>query len=301
MDIDRLNAEHGIESQLRFTPGKGGFNWIEIDNGLAKAIISPYAGQVLSYRPATAAEDLLFLSDKAYFRNGKAIKGGIPLCWPWFGPDPESRGRPAHGFARTWQWTVLDTKTLEDGATRVTLGIADDRDTRAIWPYYFNLVLEVTVGSTLRLDLTTRNAGDVPLRITQALHTYFKVGDVTKTGVTGLEGCRYIDKLADAALRTQEGPVTIAGETDRIYESVPGELALEDESLDRRIRIRNENSTTCVVWNPWVETAQAMADLGDGDYRGMLCVETANAASEVIEIPAQGDYRLTTEYAVERL
>lgn len=299
MDIDQLNAEHGIEDQLRFTAGPGGLPRLVIDNDLAAAVISPYAGQVLSYRPTGAADDLLFLSEHAYFQPGKAIKGGIPLCWPWFGPDPEDRGRAAHGFARTWQWTVLHTGTRDDGSVRVTLGIFDDAATRAIWPYYFNLILQVTVGARLRLDLITRNAGDVPFTVTQALHTYFKVGDVTKTRVLGLDGRRYIDKVADGAIRSQDGPVRIDGEVDRIYQDVGPELTLQDEALGRRIDIKSENSSTCVVWNPWIATAKSMADLGDRDYLNMLCVETANAADQTVEIPANGEYRLSAEYTLE--
>lgn len=301
MDIDRLNAEHGIEGTLRIVEGRGGLAMIEIDNGLARATISPYAGQVLSYVPAGATEDLLFLGDKAYFQEGKAIKGGIPICWPWFGPDPEDKGRAAHGFARSWPWTVLETQSLRDGSTKVSLGIADDFGTRAVWPQYFNLVLEITVGATLMLELITRNAGDTRFSITQGFHTYFKVGDIRHARVTGLDGCRYIDKTADDAVLTQEGPISVDREINRIYESVPAALAIEDEALHRRIRIRSGNSATCVVWNPWIETAKAMGDLDDEDYKVMLCVETLNAESEVIEVPAHGEHRLTAEYEIEGL
>jgi glucose-6-phosphate 1-epimerase len=112
MDIEALNAGLGIEGVLRFTEGRGGLAMIEIANEHATALISPYAGQVLAYRPVGAGEDLLFVSDRAHFAEGKAIKGGIPICWPWFGPDPDGKGRPAHGFVRAWPWTVLATEAL---------------------------------------------------------------------------------------------------------------------------------------------------------------------------------------------
>lgn len=303
MDIETLNAEHGIPGTLRLTPGRGGLPMIEIENGLASALISLHAGQVLAYRPASAAQDLLFLSERAYFAPGKAIKGGVPICWPWFGADPEGQGRPAHGFVRSMPWTLLSTQALEGGATRVTLGIADDKETRAQWPHQFNLILAVTVGDTLGTELITRNPGDRPYSITQALHTYFHVGDASRARVLGLEGCRYIDKSADGkdAAITQEGPVTFSGEVNRIYQSVPGVLLIEDPALGRRLRIASRNSATCIVWNPWVETARAMGDLDDEDYRIMLCVETANAADEVVEVPAGGETRLGAEYRIEPL
>jgi len=303
LDIDTLNAEFGIDGALRFTEGRGGLTMIEVDNGLATALISPYAGQVLAYRPAGAAEDLLFVSERAYFATGKAIKGGVPICWPWFGADPDGKGRPAHGFVRSWPWRVLATSALPSGATRVTLGVADDGDSRALWPYYFNLMVEITVGHSLGLELITRNAGDRPFRITQGLHTYFRVGDATRVRVLGLEGCTYIDKAAGAndAILTQEGPVTVSAEVNRIYESVPPSLAIEDPVLGRRIRISSRHSATCVVWNPWVETARAMGDLDDEDYRIMLCVETVNTASEVIQLPGGGEARLAADYTIEPL
>ncbi len=163
MDIDALNAEFGLDGTLRFAAGRGGLTMIEVYNDVANALISPYAGQVLSYCPAGTTDDLLFVSERAYFAPGKAIKGGIPICWPWFGADPEGRGRPAHGFVRAWPWSVLATSTLPSGATRITLGVTDDTDTRALWPYYFNLLVEVTVGASLecRADHPQRRGSDL--------------------------------------------------------------------------------------------------------------------------------------------
>lgn len=303
MNPDALNAEFALPGILRFTAGRGGLAMIEVDNGLAAACLSPYAGQILTYRPAGVAEDLLFVSERAYFAAGQAIKGGIPICWPWFGPDPEGRGRGGHGFVRAWPWRVEVCESLPDGATRIQFGMTDDQATRTIWPYGFNLTLEVTIGATLAVALVTRNTDDRPLRITQGLHTYFQVGDATQVRVEGLAGCRYIDKAAGAgdAIIVQDGPVTVASEVNRIYEQVPAHLTIEDPVLNRRIRIATEHSRTCVVWNPWIETACAMDDLDDADYRRFLCVETVNTASEVIQVPPHGEYRLVAEYEIELL
>lgn len=303
VDIDTLNAEFGIAGTLGFAEGRGGLTMIEIDNGLATATISPYAGQILSYRPAGAADDLLFVSERAYFELGREIKGGIPICWPWFGPDPTASGRGLHGFARMLPWTLSGCESLPDGATRIRFDLADHAGTRDIWPHPFNLWLEIEVGATLSLTLTTRNTGETPLRITQGLHTYFRIGDATRLTVTGLDGCRYIDKAAGAgdAIIVQNGPVTVASEVNRIYEAVPASLSIEDPVLGRRIRIETEHSRTCVVWNPWIATARAMADLDDADYRRFICVETVNTASEVIRIQPQDSARLTASYRIENL
>jgi len=298
MNINQLSA-YEIRDELYFVEIEHGFTYIEINNARAHATISTYSGQVLSYRPKNRKSDLLFVSDKAWYEDGKAIKGGIPVCWPWFGPDPDGQGGPAHGFVRNRQWEVNASESLADGSTKVELGLTDSGETRRIWPHPFKLGIEITVGDSLKVVLVTRNTGDESVTISQALHTYFQVGDSSKVKVLGLDGTEYLDKMDGSAWKTQAGPVSIDGEVDRIYTGVSGELTIDDESLGRRIRINSRGCSTAVVWNPWIETAASMADLGDDDYRKMLCVESANAGPESIEIAAGGEYRLEAEYTIE--
>jgi glucose-6-phosphate 1-epimerase len=303
LDIARLNADFAVPGVLRFAAGRGGLAMIEVDNGLARALVSLHGAQVLGYRPAVATEDLLFVSERAWFEPGKEIKGGVPICWPWFGVDPERRGRNIHGFARMRPWSVVATESLPDGATCIRLASREDVETRALWPYPFGLRVCITLGATLTVALTTENPGDQPFTITQGLHSYFGVGDATRVRVLGLEGCTYIDKAAGAndAVVVQDGPVTVAAEVNRIYRSVPPLLTIEDPVFERRIHLTSRHSATAVVWNPWVETARAMADLDDEDYRRMLCVETVNTASEVIQVPPGGKAGIAAEYAIEAL
>ena len=298
MNFDQL-CDYEIENELQFVDIEHGFTYIEINNASAHATISTYSGQVLSYRPKSQKDDLLFVSDKAYYAEGKAIKGGIPVCWPWFGADPDDLGRPAHGFVRNRQWEVAATESLDDGSTRVVMELTDTDDTREIWPHPFRLGIEITVGDTLKVALVTRNTGDASMSISQALHTYFNVGDITKVQVLGLDGTQYLDKLEHFARKTQAGPVIIDGEVDRIYTGVSGDLVINDDSLARRIRIASSGCSTAVVWNPWLDIARSMGDLGDDDYLRMLCVETANAGPETVEIAAGDEYRLQAEYTIE--
>jgi len=299
MTIDQLNNEYAIPGQLEFIKGKGGFPLIKIDNGKARALISLYAGQVLSFQSANQAHDLLFVSDTAYYQEGKAIKGGIPVCWPWFGPDPEDRGRAAHGFVRNRPWTVRATETLADGDTRITLGLVDSTETRGIWPSAFDLSLEVTVGNGLRVELLTRNTDDQPFTISQALHCYFNVGAIGQVQVLGLDDIDYLDKTADGGRNTQAGTVRFDQEVDRIYLDVPSGLVIDDAALGRRINITFTGSHTAVVWNPWAELSATMGDLGDDDYQRFVCVETANAANDTIELKPGGEHRLGAYYRVE--
>jgi len=299
MNLEKLNARCAIE-ELHFVEGPGGLVMAEIDNDLAKARISTYAGQVLSFQPHGEEDDLLFVSEYAYYQPGKAIKGGMPVCWPWFGPDPEDKGRPGHGFVRAIQWEVLETQQMENGATRLRLGITENDDTLKSWPHNFALAIEVTVGRQLDVSLITINTEESDLTLTQALHTYFKIGDIGEVAVEGLDGCIYIDKMDDSKEKTQQGTVTISEQTDRIYTGVTGDLVINDPSLSRRIRIRTEGSNSAVVWNPWIGQSAEMADFGDEEYKQMLCVETANAGPDQATVPRNGEYRLSLSYSIER-
>lgn len=297
MDIRDLTRRFGIDRRVSITEGKGGLTMVAVTTDHASAVISPYAGQVLSYRPA-GADDLLFLSESAYYAPGKAIKGGIPVCWPWFGPDPEGKGRPGHGFVRNRPWELLATELRADGSVRVRLGLTDSDETRALWPHAFALTLDATIGAALEIALTTRNRGAAPFVLSQGLHTYFQVGDIARTRVLGLDGCSYLDKMDGGRECRQDGPVTITGETDRIYTGVTGPLEIADAGLGRRIRIESAGSASAVVWNPWQDTARAMADLGDDDYRRMVCVETTNAAPDTITVTPDGEHRLVALYSL---
>jgi glucose-6-phosphate 1-epimerase len=300
MSIDQLNTDYGIAGHLTFAAGNGGFPMIHIDNGQAKALISVYSGQVLSFQPATETVDVMFLSEKAYYAEGKAIKGGVPICWPWFGPDPEGLGRPSHGFVRNRLWNVVTTSTTPEGATQVILGLKDTEETRAMWPQAFELTIAITVSTTLTVELITRNLGDKAFPLTQALHTYFQVGDINRVQVLGLENTQYLDKADGGVEKTQVGGVVATGEVDRIYLDVPNELVIDDSSLNRRIRIKSSGSKSAVVWNPWVKISASMADLDDSDYQRFICVETTNAATDIVEVPADGEFRFAAIYSVER-
>lgn len=299
-NIRQLNETFAISSQLEIVEGKGGFPVIEIKNEKAVAKISVYSAQVLSYQPVGEPEEMLFLSEKAYYQAGKATKGGIPICWPWFGPDPQGLGRASHGFVRNRMWTLLSTEAVSAGETKVRLGIIADEETLAIWPHQFELVIEIVVGQSLTIALITHNPGSEAFSITQALHTYFSIGDIDQVRVLGLEDTSYLDKTDQGAEKNQVGEIAITAETDRIYTDVKSELAVDDRSWGRRILISSTNSSTAIVWNPWKKISTAMADLVDSDYLKFVCVETANAENEVIEISPGEQYQMQAVYTIER-
>jgi len=301
MNAADLNTKFAIDGRVRVIEGPGGLPMIDVTTDKAQARVSLYAGQVLSFKPTGQDTDLMFLSETAYYAPGKAIKGGAPVCWPWFGPDPEGKGRPGHGFVRNRPWNLLATEALSDGRVQVRLGLHDDEETRAIWDQSFELELHVTVSETLDVALITRNTGKAAFALSQALHTYLAVGDIAKTQVIGLDGTTYIDKMDGAVEKVQHGPVHIDGETDRIYTGVSGVLQVEDLGLNRRITIAPRGSASAVVWNPWAATAASMGDLGDDDYKVMLCVETTNAGPDIIDVAPGGEHALGVAYALSRL
>ena len=301
-----LNQAFAIEqshTQLRIENHVGEFSIIHLRNAHAEARISLYGAQILHYKPHDTAHDVLFLSDKAIYQSGKAIRGGAPICWPWFGADPENQGRPAHGFARNRLWQLSTTESLNDDATRVVLRLNDSPDTLALWPYHFQLELEIVVGKTLKLSLSTHNLSDQPMTISQAIHTYFAVADIAQTEVYGLEQLHYMDKskAGQNALRTQDGSIKVKQEVDRIYLNSPSKIQIHDQAWQRCIRVHSSGSQSTVVWNPWIEITANMIDLNNDDYQRFICVETTNVADDTAIIAPNASHRLTAEYTVEAL
>ena len=300
MDIEQLNSDYGIEGQLKFVKGSGGFPFIQICNRSATALICVYAAQVLSFRPTEEDEDLLFLSSKSYYDDGKAIRGGIPVCWPWFGPNAVGLDRPSHGFVRNGLWTVAGTEATTAFETRVKLKFPETAHNDHCWQQAFALELEISVGDTLTLDLITRNTGEQSFSITQAFHTYLRIGNIGQVRILGLEGSVYVDKLDTDTHKQQTGALTVWEEVDRIYTDVKNELIVVDAAFKRRIKISVADSKSAVVWNPWTKKSAVLPDLDADDYRRFICVETGNIAGNVVELPPDSACRLFTNFKIQR-
>jgi len=284
--IEKLNAEFGIADQLSFQNGNGEIPYIVVENQYAKARICLQGAHVTEFQPNNR-QPILWLSQKSEFKANHPIRGGVPLCWPWFGPHAENPELPAHGFARRQMWQVARTTAPIDGTTRIELTLVDTPESRQIWNFKFNLALRITVGPALTLALTTCNTDSRAFQITQALHTYLKVGDSSQISISGLEKTGYFDNLT-GEVRRQIQPVTISEESNRIYLQTTATCVVDDPVLQRKISIRKAGSHSTVVWNPWINKSQQMTDFGDDEYRGMVCVETANAGEDFIRL-APGD------------
>jgi len=293
----QLNAQFGLKGQLEFREDNSGLIVAEISNKMASASICLQGAHLMTWKTASQSVPVIWLSRDAKLAAGKSIRGGAPVCWPWFGAHAAESAFPGHGFARTVPWRVLESGSEPSGATRLTLRLMESDKTRAQWPYTCTLVLTVIVGERLRMELTTENTGAADFVIGEALHTYFRVGDIGAVRVTGLAGCDYWDKVGGSTLKKQDGAIGFSGETDRVYINSTAECVIEDDKLKRRIHIAKSGSHSTVVWTPWTEKAGKMGDMGQPDgWREMLCVESANAIDNVVKVAAGTRHTMIVEY-----
>lgn len=280
--IDTLNTAFAITNVLHFAAIQPGLPVAEICTPLATARVALHGGHVLAWQPA-GQKQVLWVSKAAVFEAGSPVRGGVPVCWPWFGAVP---GQAMHGFVRTLMWQVRASELDANGQVVLRLGIHDNASTRALWDHAFDLELVVTVGTSLTMSLVTRNTGDAPVTLTQALHTYFCTGGITQTTVLGLDGTHYLDKVRQFAPDQQTGPVRFTGETDRVYVHTTADCVIDDAAWGRRVHVAKEGSASTVVWNPWVEREKSIADMAPGEYQQMLCVETCNAGPDIVTLAA---------------
>jgi glucose-6-phosphate 1-epimerase len=290
--LDTLNHRFGRPGALHFVNGPGELAVAEIKTPLASARVALQGAHLLAWQPA-GATPVIWLSQAAIFAPGQPVRGGVPVCWPWFGARD---GLPMHGFARTRMWQVRETALDATGQVVLRLGLQDDADTRALWDHAFDVELVMTFGTTLDMSLISRNTGDQAFTLTGALHTYFCVADIAQTAVQGLDGCDYLDKVQNFARAQQSGPVEFSGETDRIYVDTTADCVIEDRAAQRAIRVSKSGSSSTVVWNPWRD--KVFADMAAGEYQQMLCVETCNAGPDQISLAPGQSHALSAHISL---
>ena len=296
----QLNTQFGVKGQLEFRDDVSGLVVAEIHNKQASASLCLQGAHLMTWKPGSQSVPVIWLSRDAKLAAGKSIRGGAPVCWPWFGPHASESGFPGHGFARTVPWQVVETGTEPNGETCLTLRLVDSEKTRAQWTHACTLDLTVIVGETLRMEMTTENTGTADFEIGEALHTYFQIGDIGAVRVKGLEDCEYWDKVGGTALRKQIGAISFSGETDRVYINTASECVIEDDKLKRRIHVAKSGSLSTVVWTPWTDKANKMGDMGQPDgWREMVCVETVNALENVVKVAAGNRRTMIVEYRAE--
>ena len=270
--------------------GSPGLRFVEGEGGLTKAILATNQAEVELYlhgahvtRFDLNEQPILWMSSQAVFNGQKALRGGIPIVFPWFGAHPTDKDKPQHGFARNNAWEVLGAKDSEE-EVQIDLVLESSTQTREFWPHDFRAVFSVTLNLGLQVCLRVENTGTRPFEVSPALHTYFAVDDISQVAIAGFDGSEYIDQLQDGERLRQSGPITFAGEVDRIYlrpdDAGSGKATIHDQAAARTIEVTSGSSHSTVVWNPWIDKAKRMSDFPDEGYQQMVCVETANAASD---------------------
>lgn len=280
-------------------PGRGGLPRLVVAGPAGSAEVYRQGAHVTAWSPR-GEQDVLWMSGHSNYAPGMPLRGGVPICFPWFGPTPDGTGA-LHGFARTAPWTL--SKADEVGSdVELTFTLADaDLPSQVVtdWPHPFRAQLTVTVGEGLTLTLQVTNTGAQSITFQEAFHTYLAVGDVRHVEIHGLADCAYVDRTAHGASSTADGvPLTIAGEIDRVYDQ-PGTIVVADHVGGRSVAITATGSTNAVVWNPGPVKAAGMADLGDDEWTGMLCIETCNVLGSAITLPAGGTHAMSARIDVQ--
>lgn len=277
-------------------------NCWRISDGRAQLVVAQQGAQVLSYQRDDDEHPLIWPNDQALFNQGKSVRAGVPVCWPWFGnlarnPQsiqgmrPDTEPAPAHGLVRGRDWQLMEIDSSGD-EIRVDFSLPEAQGDLPGWPHNVELKLSIALGEHLKISLTSLNLGSDTVSISQALHSYFAVSDVRKVNVEGVAGLRYIETLEDWQERTQQGDLRIAGETDRIYLQTPAQLSIVDPAWKRRITLTSSGSNSAVIWNPWAERAAQFSDMADDGWKDMLCIETANVLDDIVELKPGASHTL---------
>ena len=295
--LDALEARWGRTGAVTFAERYGGPVAL-LQAGGATAVVALQGAQVLTYVPENHSE-VLWLSPVAKLGTGKAVRGGVPVCWPWFGPHPSDKTKPAHGFMRARHWSVTGS-AAKPGRARLVLAYDTSAKTQPDWAHRALAEIEITLTDTLTIALSTENRGNNDVLMTQALHTYLAIGDIGAVRVTGFEDRPYLDQLAPGPMRNGAEPVCVTAEIDRIYQECVCPVIVTDQMGRRQISVAKTGSRSTVLWNPGPEKSARLGDMGTDGYRHMLCVEAANAGHDTVTLAPGERHRLTTELSVTK-
>lgn len=299
MNCSELNAKFAITGQMEFVEGKGKLPVALITSRHAKAEVSLYGAHVLSFVP-DGQKDVLWLSPQSMFESGKPIRGGIPVCFPWFGPHATDSQKPMHGFARLQTWNVVETFAFENGNVRIILSLKDNTETKALWPFDFYAKMIIEVGKKLDVTLCCTNTSTETIKVGGALHSYFSISNIANIDISGLKGCQYYAGFAKNISNPQdEETLKIVKEENRRYINHTDDCIIADPKWNRKMRVSKKGSKVTVVWNPYSETVKTMADIPVTGYQDFICVEAVNAYADIIDIEPGENHCLSTVLSLE--
>ncbi len=295
-EFTALNDKLAIPGVAGVVLGHGGLPKIQITSQAATAEIYLHGAHVTSWQPS-GAEEVIFISKLSHFEDGKAIRGGIPICFPWFRAKADNPKAPSHGLVRTRTWN-LESIAQKDSDIIASLTTESDDTTRALWPFEFRATHRITIGATLKLELIVENTGSEPFHFEEALHTYNRVSDAAAIRISGIDGVTYLDNRDNNTTKIQAGDIHFTAATDNAYIDTAHSVTIQDAGLNRSIRLDKQNSDTTVVWNPWSDGAAAFADMDDNEWREFACVEASNILSAAVKLQPGQSHTVTANITV---
>ena len=299
MTIEDLNQRFGRQQRLRFSEGPGGLIKADLEFNGARAELYLQGAHLTCYAPGPGRE-LLWMSNQAHYAPGTALRGGIPLCWPWFGAITDGSDRPQHGYARTTEFRVTSTRADAD-ATTICLELDNHSAPWPDWQGKLRLEFEVRLGDCLWMELRTQNLASDPIVISNALHSYLAISEREQVRIPALTGLDYLDKPQSYRPVTQTDAVTIDAEIDRVYQKPPTVIELVDDHWKTMTTVESWGNANIVLWNPGPEKARAMADFDNAGFEHMVCIEPANALDCAIELKPGESHRLGQTLRVDQI
>ncbi len=298
-DTDKLNAQFSLGGEVKFAKLKDKLIYLTVSNKFADAQICLYGAHVMSFRPHRS-EEILWMSPDSNFQVRQPIRGGIPVCFPWFGPHKTDPHKPQHGFGRLMYWDVTETSVKTSGETLIRLQLCASEETKVFWPHNFCAELTVVVGQTLEVSLKVTNQSLELFDYTCALHSYYNISSIENIVITGLQGASYHSQLEPGEFVQESANIEIQKAETRHYHNTVATCTIEDSSFKSRIRIAKEGSKITTVWNPGKEACATITDMPDDGYLRFVCVEAVNAFDDVIRLAPNESHTTSAMIGLEK-
>jgi glucose-6-phosphate 1-epimerase len=283
LDIDELDDKYSIEGELGFAELEENMAFITVSNKYADADICLYGAHITNFKPQKTMP-VLWMSPESNFEEGKPIRGGIPVCFPWFGPHKTDSAKPQHGFGRLMYWNVQKTASLPTGETLVRLQLCSSAETKTYWNHDFCAEMSVIVGKTLTATLKVTNTSSTPFEYSCALHSYFNIPSIDEIAIEGLQSTRYVNQLDGGDYLQETLLLEIKKAETRHYYNTETDCIIIDTLFNRRIRVAKSGSKITTVWNPGEETCLKIDDIPDDGFQNFVCIEAVNAFNDVIKL-----------------
>jgi glucose-6-phosphate 1-epimerase len=282
-DLEELEDKFSIEGEVGFAELEENMAFITVSNKFADADICLYGAQVTNFKPYNTIE-ILWMSPESKFVEGSPIRGGIPVCFPWFGPHKTDSSKPQHGFGRLMYWDVTETASMKTGETLVRLQLCSSEETKAYWDYDFCAELTVIVGKILTATLKVTNTSSVNFEYTCALHSYFSLSSIEEIQIEGLQNTKYYNQLEPGDFIQETEKLEIHKAETRHYYDTETDCIIIDPLFARKIKVAKSGSKITTVWNPWEEASCKIEDLPDDAFHTFVCIEAVNAFNNAIQL-----------------